>query len=106
MYLNAQQANQEGPHLNYALAMFLSRSDFECVMKNSEEGSDYDSLRQEIGDSYFQGNAGFTIHDALDATSADGAFDVPTSVGHGGTLDHTGGFDGGGDVGGGGGDAD
>ena len=84
----------EGPNMSYALAMFLFRREFEGLKKDTEEGSDYDSLRQEIGDSYFQGNAGFTIHDALDTTSADGAFEVPAGVGDGGTLDDAGGGDG------------
>ena len=73
----------EGPNVSYALAMFLSRREFEGLNKDSEKESDYDSLRQEIGDSYFQGNAGFTIHYALGTTSTDGGFEVPASVGHG-----------------------
>ena len=81
----------EEPHVSYALAMFLSRRGFEGLKKDSEAGSDYDSLRQEIGDSYFQGNAGFTIHDALGTTSTDGGFEVPASVGHGGSMDDDGG---------------
>ncbi len=61
----------ECAYTDYAYAMYTSRPVFNKIR---QEDTDYDTLRNEIADSYFEGNSGFTIHDALDGASHDGGF--------------------------------
>jgi hypothetical protein len=54
-------------YLYYAWAMYASRDNFEKLSESMNLPGDYDKLRQEIADSHFEGDVGFTIHDALES---------------------------------------
>ena len=76
----------------YGIAMFSSRHDFDQYHKEIGETCDYDAMRCEIGNSYFNGNANFSVTEV-----------TTTSSDFGGGID-VGGYSGGDGGGGGGGD--
>lgn len=53
--------------IEYAYAMFMSRTDFGGLKHQNLDLEHYDTLRKEIARSYFSGNTSFTIHDVLEA---------------------------------------
>ncbi|MBV7263457.1 hypothetical protein KCG43_15750 [Photobacterium sp. WH24] len=75
----------------YGIAMFSNRKDFDQFHQEIGENCDYDAMRCEIGDIYFNGSSDFSVSDITSASSDSG-----------GGID-AGGFSGG-DSGGGGGD--
>lgn len=54
--------------IEYAYAMFMSRTDFLGLKHKNRDLKDYAKLRKEIAKSFFGGNTSFTIHDILEAT--------------------------------------
>ena len=62
-----QKAGFDNSFIEYAYAMFMSRSDFGVLKQKNEDLEDYDRLREEIAKSFFSGNAAFTIHDLLES---------------------------------------
>lgn len=56
-------------YMDFALAMYISRQEFENLKKEREVSCDYDEARQEIAEDFFGGSIDFTIHDALDGSS-------------------------------------
>ena len=68
-----QKANLNCDYIAYAMAMYISKNEFESLLKKNTLNGDYDVLRHEVADSFFDGKANFTIHDVLDAsTQGDG----------------------------------
>ena len=63
-----QQAGFDNSFIEYAYAMFMSRSEFGGLKHKNKDLEDYDTLRKEIAKSFFSGNTSFTIHDALEST--------------------------------------
>jgi hypothetical protein len=54
--------------------MYISRDEFEALTKARKLSCVYDEVRQEIANDHFEGNAKFTIHDALDTAKTSSAF--------------------------------
>ncbi len=79
----------------YALAMYLTRDEFDGFHRQSGEVCDYDAMRQEVGDLCFSGRADFAVtecaggdsswHEGADGGDSDGGFDG--SCGGGGDGD-------------------
>ncbi len=80
-------------YIDYALAMYISREDFDSLIKKDELIRDYDEARQEIADKHFDGNSKFTIHDITNEANSSSSF-----------LSSDSDFDSGNDFGGDGGD--
>lgn len=57
----------ENSFIEYAYAMFMSRTDFRRLEYKNKDIGDYETLRKEIAKSFFNGNKSFTIHDALES---------------------------------------
>ena len=51
--------------IEYAYAMFMSRTDFLGLKHKNKDLEDYNTLRKKIAKSFFGGNTSFTIHDVL-----------------------------------------
>jgi hypothetical protein len=51
--------------IEYAYAMFMSRTDFLGLKHKNKDFEDYNTLRKKIAKSFFGGNTSFTIHDVL-----------------------------------------
>jgi hypothetical protein len=62
-----QLGSFDNSFIQYAYAMFMSRTEFEGLKYKDKELEDYDALREEIAKSFFSGNKSFTIHDALES---------------------------------------
>ena len=60
-----QKEGFDNSFIEYAYAMFMSRSDFGSLKHQNQDLEDYDTLRKEIAKSFFSGNTSFTIHDVL-----------------------------------------
>lgn len=60
-----QEAGLDNSFIEYAYAMFMSRSEFGNLKDKNQDLADYDMLRKEIAKSFFSGDASFTIHDVL-----------------------------------------
>ena len=69
-----EEAGLNRKYMDYALAMYMSRHDFEALKQRTALSSDYDSTRREIAHSRFEGRSSFTIHDALDAANTSSGF--------------------------------
>jgi hypothetical protein len=54
--------------IEYAYAMFMSRTEFGGLKHKNKDLEDYDTLRKEIAKSFFKGKTSFTIHDALESS--------------------------------------
>jgi hypothetical protein len=65
--MSIQKAGFDNSFIEYAYAMFMSRTDFGGLKYKNQDLGDYDSLRKEIARSFFSGNTSFTIHDVLEA---------------------------------------
>ncbi len=68
------QAGLNREYIYYAIAMYATRKEFETLQKDAANPLDYGEARKEIADSHFDGNEGFTIQDALDASAASSGF--------------------------------
>ena len=87
-------AGLDQQYVDYALAMYIGRREFEAMTKVRGLSWDYDEVRQEVADDHFNGDSGFTIHDAFDAAgTSDGFFGGGELGADGGDFD-----DGGSDV--------
>jgi hypothetical protein len=62
-----RQAGFDNSFIEYAYAMFMSRTEFEGLKHKDKDLEDYDTLRKEIAKSFFSGNTSFTIHDVLES---------------------------------------
>jgi len=62
-----QQAGFDHSFIEYAYAMFMSRTEFERLNHKNKDLEDYDTLRKKIAKSFFGGNASFSIHDVLES---------------------------------------
>ena len=62
-----QHAGFDNSFIEYAYAMFMSRTEFEGLKHRNKDLEDYDTLRKKIAKSFFSGNTSFTIHDVLAA---------------------------------------
>ena len=82
----AELAGLNEKYLNYALAMYVSRGEFEALNKVRGLSCEYEEIRQEVANRFFGGDTKFTIHDAVDAART-----FSDSFGGGG--DFNGGFD-------------
>ena len=60
-----QKAGFDNSFIEYAYAMFMSRTEFGGLKHKHQDLEEYDTLRAEIAKSFFSGNTSFTIHDAL-----------------------------------------
>ncbi|MFC1825986.1 DUF6559 family protein [Thermodesulfobacteriota bacterium] len=60
-----QKEGFDNSFIEYAYAMFMSRTDFGGLKHQNQDLEDYDTLRKEIAKSFFSGNTSFTIHDVL-----------------------------------------
>ena len=60
-----QEAGFDNSFIEYAYAMFMSRSEFGGLTHRKDGREDYDTLRKEIAASFFRGKTAFTIHDLL-----------------------------------------
>jgi hypothetical protein len=66
--VSIQQAGFDNSLIQYAYAMFMSRTEFGGLKHKNKDLEDYDTLRKEIAKSFFSGNTSFTIHDALESS--------------------------------------
>ena len=62
-----QKEGFDNSFIEYAYAMFMSRTDFLGLKHKNQDLEDYNTLRKEIAKSFFGGNMSFTIHDVLEA---------------------------------------
>jgi len=62
-----QKAGFDNSFIEYAYAMFMSRTEFGGLKHKHQDLEDYDMLRKEIAKSFFSGNTSFTIHDVLES---------------------------------------
>jgi len=62
-----QKAGFDNAFIEYAYAIFMSRTEFGSLKRKNQNLEDYDKLRKEIAKSFFSGNASFTIHDVLES---------------------------------------
>jgi hypothetical protein len=65
--VSIQLAGFDNSFIEYAYAMFMSRTEFGGLKHKNKDLEDYDTLRKEIAKSFFSGNTSFTIHDALES---------------------------------------
>jgi hypothetical protein len=69
-----EAARLDQRYIDYACAMYMNRRTFEEMTNLKGITLDYDEVRQEVADDHFNGNAGFTIHDTLDAARTSHGF--------------------------------
>ena len=62
-----QKAGFDNSFIEYAYAIFMSRTEFEGLKQKNQDIEDYDTLRKKIAKSFFSGNTFFTIHDVLES---------------------------------------
>ena len=62
-----QKEGFDNSFIEYAYAMFMSRTEFGGLKQKNQNLEDYDTLRKEIAKSFFSGNTSFTIHDVLES---------------------------------------
>jgi hypothetical protein len=62
-----QLAGFDNSFIEYAYAMFMSRTEFEGLKHKNNDLGDYDTLREKIAKSFFSGNTSFSIHDVLES---------------------------------------
>jgi hypothetical protein len=65
--VSIQEAGFDNSFIEYAYAMFMSRTEFGGLKHKNKDLEDYDTLRKKIAKSFFKGNTSFTIHDALES---------------------------------------
>ena len=53
-------------YIDYSYVLFMDRLEFNEMIKEKELSLDYDKMRQESADYYFDGNADFSIQDTPD----------------------------------------
>ena len=76
-------------YICYGIAMFSGRTPFDVYHQETGESCDFDVMRTELGDNYFDGNANFNAGNSSYAVS---------EVGNSGSdVDFSGGMDGGSD---------
>ena len=56
--------------LCFALCMYCGRSDFDAYHRATGESCDYDAMRGEVAERFFDGNTSFTGLDVVDAGSS------------------------------------
>ena len=61
-----QKEGFDNSFVEYAYAMFMSRTDFRSLKQKNQDFKDYDTLRKDIARSFFSGNTSFTIHDVFE----------------------------------------
>ncbi|BFM51276.1 DUF6559 family protein [Marinomonas sp. THO17] len=85
--------------LRFAIAIFSNQKNFESYHQEIGENCDYESMRKEIGDTFFNGNSQFSVLD-FSYVSFDFGGDFDGGAGFsGGDFDGGAGFSGGGDGG-------
>jgi len=52
-------------HIDYALAIYMGRKEYETLRRKHPSFGDYDRLRKEVAKRFFKGNSRFNIHDLL-----------------------------------------
>jgi hypothetical protein len=62
-----QLSDFDNSYIEYAYAMFMSRTEFEGLKHKNKDLEDYDTLRKRIAKSFFSGNTSFSIHDVLES---------------------------------------
>ena len=62
-----QKAGFDNSFIEYAYAIFMSRTQFGGLKQKNQDIEDYDTLRKKIAKSFFSGNTSFTIHDVLES---------------------------------------
>jgi hypothetical protein len=62
-----QKEGFDNSFIEYAYAMFMSRTEFRGLKPKHQDLEDYDALRKEVAKSFFSGNTSFTIHDVLES---------------------------------------
>ncbi len=53
-------------YIDYALAIYMSKKDYDHLKTTNTSFGEYDTLRQEIADIYFKGKKNFTVHNLID----------------------------------------
>ena len=83
-------------HKAYALAIFCDRKELERRRREGDLSDDFERLRREIGETYFDGTPDFSLRDVGRHSSEHGGTgEAGGHSGHGGSY-HDGGGDGGG----------
>ncbi len=85
-------------YIHYGYALFCMEDTFNEALKGSGIGLDYQTLRQELGDKYFDGNCDFNAMDVnYRGSQLDSGFSFDGTDGGGFSAGDFGGCDGGGD---------